>query len=414
MRLKMSGKKAITRVDCKRYRKAGRKEKTVILNEFVKTTGYNRKYAIDRLNKLGKSKTVTLTGVTVKLKAPKTKRPKNRKGKPFYGADVIKCPRKIWKFFWYKCGKYLAPIIRENINSLEKNDEIDFHITPAVKSKLLKISPATIDRRLKRDRDNLKTHGLSGTRSGPAALMKQIPIRTHYSNSQRNEPGYFQTDTVHHCSDSTSGEYNLTLTVTDVATGWTILCALLNKAFKWTLANLKNIYQTNPFKVIEFHSDNGGEFINNKTVDWWKLTEKLELTRSRSHHSNDNCFAEQKNNAFVRNYIGYYRFDTPAERAALANVYVYLCPLLNYFIPNKKLVSKTVAGSKTLKKYDSPKTPYQRLIESDISAKEKTRLTEIRSFYNLVNLQHNVHKAVDALLKVHNAKYNTVSDVPNS
>jgi hypothetical protein len=46
-------------------------------------------------------------------------------------------------------------------------------------------------------------------------------------------------------------------------------------------------------------------------------------------------YAEQKNNAFVRNYIGYYRYDTDKELAALAEVYRHLCPLLNFFIPNK-------------------------------------------------------------------------------
>jgi hypothetical protein len=355
---------------------------------------------------------VTLNSKTIKVTAAKKRRAKNRKGKPFYDADVIDCLSNIWKFFWYKCGKYLAPIIRENINTLETSEDIEFYITPDIKSKLLKISPATIDRRLKRDRDALKTRGISGTKCGTEALMKQIPIRTHYSNIERNTPGYFQIDTVHHCCDSDTGEFNLTLTSTDVATGWTILNALRNKAHKWTLENLKNNYETNPFAILEYHSDNGGEFINIDTVDWWKLTEKLDLSRSRSHHKNDNCFAEQKNNAFVRNYVGYYRFDSESELAALAIVYSYLCPLLNYFIPNKKLTSKTVIGSKTVKKYDSPKTPYQRLLLSNISSLEKTSLSENRNLYNIINLQHNVHKAIDALLKAHNAKYSTVSVVP--
>jgi hypothetical protein len=182
------------------------------------------------------------------------------------------------------------------------------------------------------------------------------------------------------------------------------LTALKNKAHKWTLESLQEIYKSLPFKMRELHSDNGGEFINHDTIDWWHVTETLALTRSRPRHSNDNCYAEQKNNAFVRNYVGYYRYDTDKELAALAEVYRYLCPLVNFFTPNKKLVSKTTAGSKTVKKYDSPKTPYQRLLEANTTQLEKDKLTALRQLYNPVELQQNVHVAVNALLAAHKAK----------
>jgi hypothetical protein len=173
--------------------------------------------------------------------------------------------------------------------------------------------------------------------------------------------------------------------------------ALKNKAHKWTLEGLQETYKSLPFKMRELHSDNGSEFINHDTVDWWRVTGTLALTRSRSHHSNDNCYAEQKNNAFVRNYVGYYRYDTDRELAALAEVYRYLCPLVNFFTPNKKLVSKTTVGSKTIKKYDSPKTPYQRLLEANTTQQEKDTLTAMRQLYNPVELQQNVHVAVAQL-----------------
>ena len=116
-------------------------------------------------------------------------------------------------------------------------------------------------------------------------------------------------------------------------------------------------------------------------------------------------FAEQKNNADVRNYVGYLRHDTDAELAALSHVYDALCPLLNFFIPNKKLVSKTVAGSRTVKKYDQPKTPYQRLLDSlNITDEKKAGLTGIYSLYNPVNLQDSVHKAIAELLAAYKAR----------
>ncbi|GHV35026.1 integrase [Spirochaetia bacterium] len=399
MGLKMSEKKALTKEISARYRQAERKEKTSILDESIKTSGYNRQYA---------SRMLKLQGLKKKGRATKKKRASNHQGKLVYGPDFVKVLRDIWQFFWYKCGKYLAPFMQETMPYLEASREPDFHLTPEIKQKLLKISPATIDRKLKSERAKLQIRGISGTRCGEAALIKQIPIRTHYSPAESTTPGYFQTDTVHHCGDNDSGEFNLTLTVTDVASGWSEFRALRNKAHKWTLEGLQNVHSTLPFAMIELHSDNGSEFINYDTLNWWKITKTLDLSRSRSRHKNDNCYAEQKNNAFVRNYIGYYRLDTEKELAALGRVYAALCPLLNCFIPNKKLISKTSVGSKTVKNYDRPKTPYQRLLESTHLADEvKARLIAFKELYNPVVLQQAVHWAVNSMLAAHQAKLRT-------
>jgi hypothetical protein len=198
---------------------------------------------------------------------------------------------------------------------------------------LLAISPPATGRLLKAEKDALRGKGVSGSKLGEAALLKQIPVRTRYNDTERNTPGYFQTDTVHHCGSPDSGEFNLTLTVTGIASGWPEFRALKNKAHIWTMKELQNIRGSLPFTMIELHSDNGGEFINHDILNWREITETLCLTRSRPRHSNDNCFAEQKNNAFVRNYAGYARFDSEPELAALPEVYKYLCPLLNFFIP---------------------------------------------------------------------------------
>ena len=117
------------------------------------------------------------------------------------------------------------------------------------------------------------------------------------------------------------------------------------------------------------------------------------------------CRVEQKNGAVVRAYIGYARFDTPKEYAALAGVYKSLCPLPSFFIPARKLVSKTSLGSKTVKRYDLPKTPFLRLMESPyVSQDIKDRLVQRRAILNPVDLQYAVHKAVGALFAAHKAK----------
>jgi hypothetical protein len=403
----MKEKQAVTRQNRDRYRRASKKEKKVILNEFMQTTGYaNRKYAIRILNRHDVTEVLTaVDGIPVKCKPAKRERPKNRKGKRIYNDEVIVRLRKLWAFYWYKCGKYLAPIIREQMPFLEIHRKPNFYITPPVKEKLLTISPATIDRLLKADKDALRGKGLSGTRLGEAALMRRIPVRTHYSDTERNTPGFMQIDTVHHCNDRDSGEFLLTLTATDVASAWTELAALPNKAHTWALQSMQTLQTSLPFPLLELHSDNGSEFVNRNTVNWRDITKTLLLTRSRPRHKNDNCFAEQKNGAVVRNYVGFARFDTPEEYAALQRVYRSLCPLLNFFIPSKKLLSKTSRGSKTIKRYDRPTTPFLRLMDSaHLSQEAKERLSERRALLNPVDLQYAVHTAVKELLAVHKAK----------
>jgi hypothetical protein len=170
--LTMREKQAVAKEVRGRYRRASKKEKTVILNEFIKTAGYtNRKYAIRILGKREVTEVLTVVnGKPVKCKPVKQERPKNRKGKRIYTDEVIGCLRKLWAFYWYKCGKYLAPVIREQMPFLETHRKPNFHITPLIKEKLLAISPSAIDRSLKADREALRGKGFSGTKLGEAAL----------------------------------------------------------------------------------------------------------------------------------------------------------------------------------------------------------------------------------------------------
>ena len=146
-------------------------------------------------------------------------------------------------------------------------------------------------------------------------------------------------------------------------------------------------------------SDNGGEFINTALLKWCQ-SENIQFTRTRAYRKNDNCFVEQKNNSCVRNFTGYDRFGTPSHRDVLATLYHSLCPLLNYFIPTIKLLSKKRVGAKIKKVYDKNiLSPYQRLLASeDLDDKVKAGLAKRCKQYNPVLLQQEVHKAVDALM----------------
>ncbi|MDR2542188.1 MAG: DDE-type integrase/transposase/recombinase [Treponema sp.] len=399
MGLTMPGKNALTNEVSKRYQKAKKKEKTLILNEFVQNTGYNRKYALHKLVNWGKAVTVRIDGETVKLKSGTDKRRKGGGRKPIYTGGFPIVLQEIWVFFWYRCGKILAPFIREHIQFLET----PFRITPEIKELLLKASPSTIDRVLRAEKKKLTLKGKRGTKPGKL-LKKHIPIRTYFADADK-KCGFFEFDTVHHCGISESGEFCLTLTATDVYSGWVELRPLLNKAHKWVFQALADIRASLPFPLQGMDSDNGSEFINNAVLKWCQ-EHKIQFTRTRPYHKNDNCYVEQKNNSAVRNFIGYERFTEAAERDALAAVYRSLCPLLNYFIPTQKLLSKTRVGANVKKVYDKKiVSPYQRLLASpDLTDDVKTELTRRFEQYDPVKLQKEVHGAVDTLMKLNKKK----------
>jgi hypothetical protein len=349
---------------------------------------------------MGKETFLMVDGKPVKLKAGTAKRRKGGGRKPVYGPEVLASLRIIWAFFGYRCGKLLAPLIREQMPFFEAWPP--FHITAEVKAKLLLISPATIDRALKGDKKNLALKGISGTKPGNL-LKKHIQVRTHYPWNER-KPGFFEIDTVHHCGERDSGEFCLILTATDVASGWVELRPLLNKAQKWIMEALPDIKSDLPFPLFGIDSDNGSEFINHSLASWCDA-HHITFTRTRPYKKNGNCFVEQKNLTCVREYVGYSRFDTPAEHQALARVYRALCPLLNYFLPTVKLIDKTRVGSTVRKVYDQPQSPYQRLRDSpDLADAARGELMRRYQTYNPVLLQQEVHRAVAALMEQNRQK----------
>jgi hypothetical protein len=344
MGLNMAEKKAVTREYKPRYQNASKKEKKTLLDEFTRLTGYHRKSAVRLLgSKPIKQVILSIDGKTVKIK-PEKKQPSNRKGKRIYSDQVITALRLVWTFFWFKCGKILAPLMRQQMAYIAQWPA--FAITEEIAEKLKKISPASIDRYLKKDKQALRLKGKSLTKPLDS-LKSRIPIRTFYTTEERKKPGFWQIDTVHHCGQATEGQYLHTLTATDVASGWIELRSLLNNAHRWTFQALSNIKSSVLLPVLEFHSDNGSEFINNATEIWCK-DNNIPFTRSRDHKKNDNCFVEQKNGAVVREYAGYDRLEGIQEQALLAEVYQPLTPLLNFFMPTQKLKSKTRVGSKEI------------------------------------------------------------------
>jgi len=240
---------------------------------------------------------------------------------------------------------------------------------------LHRISPPTIDRILKPLRAKYRTRGRCTTKPG-TLLRRQIPIKTNQWDETK--PGFVEADTVAHCGESTEGEYANTVDLVDIATGWTEQGACWGKGEVGVLASLRDMESRIPFPVLGFDADNGGEFINYHLIRHFADRVKpVQFTRSRPYHKDDNAHVEQKNWTHVRQWLGYDRLDKRKIVDMMNGLYRSEWRLYhNFFQPSTKLVEKKVIASKTVKRYDNPKTPYERVLESthvDLSVKRSLK-----------------------------------------
>ena len=398
--LTMRQKKAVTRELRKRYQKARKKEKTVILGEFTQLTGYNRCYACQVLN-LKKEKVLGYLNIAGKrIKYIADKRKIKRKKKKIYDQDVLVALKEIWKIFDYICSKRLAPFLSEIIPVLERWGEIKLNLK--VREKLFKISAATIDRLLAESRKRYGIKGRSTTKPG-TLLKKSIPIRT-FADWDEKVPGFFEVYLVSHDGGATKGDFNQSLNFTDIASGWEEMVAVKNKAQVWVFGGIEEIKERLPFSILGIDSDNGAEFINAHLIRYCK-EHKITFTRSRPYRKNDSCFVEQKNWSVIRRAVGYGRYDTDRELSILNELYGYLRLYVNFFQPVRKLIKKERIGSKVIKRYDEAKTPYRRVLASpDIEDEIKMKLKSQYDMLNPAELKRKITKLQNKLLKLNALK----------
>jgi hypothetical protein len=290
MGLTMNEKKAVARETAKRYQKAPKKQKGIILSEFAAITGYHRTYASWLLRNLGRKVFLKVKGkesIKVVGEIKKTQRKRAR----YYDEKTLRILRSIWEVSDYLCGKRLVSFIKETLPALEKFGELK--LDADTRKKLLKISPATIDRELKKDKNK---HTLkSRARTKPGTLLKhQIPIRT-FSEWNDKRPGFAEIDLVGHDGGDASGEFAYTLDLTDVSSGWTETMAVRNRAQKWVFEALMECEQRLPFKLLGLDSDNDSAFINDHLLRYCN-ERQITFTRSRPYKYN---FHEATSNHFV-------------------------------------------------------------------------------------------------------------------
>jgi hypothetical protein len=227
---------------------------------------------------------------------------------PKYGPKAIAALVLCWSVLGMPAGKRLAPTLGELVAVLRRFGELDIDEDTA--ALLAGMSAATIDRRLAPERKKYAVKGRSRTKPG-TLLKSQIPVRT-WEDWDDAVPGFVEIDLVSHDGGNPAGEHAWTLTVTDIATGWTENRSLPNKALKGVMAALDDITALMPFPIRGIDSDNGSEFINFHLLDWC-CKHQITFTRSRAGNKNDGCHVEQKNWTTVRALVGYHRYDTPAE-----------------------------------------------------------------------------------------------------
>jgi hypothetical protein len=396
MRLTMTEKKKATTVVAGRYQKARKKEKGVILDEFTQLTGYGRRYASYVLRCHGKKVRINKSYV-IQGDIRKTAR---RKKPKVYDSAVEEALKKIWYIMDCICGKRLAPVLREVVRRLERFREI--RLSDDIRQKLFRISAASIDRLLAKERGRHQIKGRGNTKPG-TLLKHQIPIRT-FSDWNEQKPGFVEIDLVGHDGGDSHGEYAQTLDVTDICTTWTETEAVRNKAQKWVFDAMKDIRQRMPFPLLGIDSDSGGEFINDQLFRYCQ-TEEITFTRSRPYRKNDSCFVEQKNYSIVRRAVGYLRYDTEEELSTLNELYRRLRLYTNFFQPTMKLIEKTRIGSKVIKKYDKPLTPYRRVLACpDASEEDKQALRKLYAKLNPAQLKRQITRLQQRLYTLNTQK----------
>ncbi len=356
-----------------RYKKASKKAKKGIPDEFCLTYGCHRKHAIRILRRYRR------------FSRPETRK---RGPKPRYQSEAILKPLKaIWLAANLPCSKRLRAMLPLWMPGYE---QLCGPLPDPISKALKHIGASTIDRLLKPARVQMSHRGRSTTKPG-TLLRNQIPVATHQWDETR--PGFLEADTVAHCGPSMAGQFAYTLDCVDIATGWTEQRALWGRGEFGVLEQLRDIERALPFPLLGFDCDNGSEFLNHHLQrHFLQRKQPVQFTRSRAYHKDDNAHVEQKNWTHVRQWLGYTRFNNPEVVPLLNDLYRNEWRLFhNFFCPSAKLIAKERIGAKTIKRLDAPKTPFQRILESPhVPQSTKESLSRLMGTLNPFTLRKSI------------------------
>lgn len=319
-----------------------RAEKTAIIDEIVSTLEYHRKYAIQVLKR--------------PLAPSKGKRSRVRERLYTESLPVIQM---VWRALDYPCAERLHPMLLETADMLARHGHVT--LSPLIRSQLSEMSRSTLGRRLAKWLSEKPKGTTTRSTKSFSKLRSEIPVQRYDWNESK--PGALEIDLVEHNGGSSAGHYAYTLSVVDIVSGYSRRKAILGRSQAAVFQALQCIIDEWPMKPWGLHSDNGSEFMSGHLTRFCK-ERNLTFTRSRPYKKNDNAHVEQKNRQYVREVVGYGRYDTPQEVEWLNTVYACLDEYANLFLPMRKIISKERVHGKVRKKYDRARTPFQRLLET--------------------------------------------------
>ena len=320
------------------------------------TTGWHRKHAVRALRQHE-----TPNGI----QAPRERRRR-------YGATIKDALTALWEASDRVCGKRLKVMIPTLLSALEQHGRLK--LGKGDHDLVLAVSAATIDRVL----GDVKVAASGGKRRRAgfySAIRREVPIRT-FNDWNSPPPGYCEVDMVAHGGTSVAGSFIQTLTMVDIATGWTECLPLVTRDGSLVVEAMRHAQSLFPWLLRGVDFDNDSAFMNDVVVPWCRQ-QKLEVTRSRAYKKNDQAFVEQKNGAVVRRLMGYGRFDGLETARVMGRLYAAARLYVNFFQPSFKLKEKHREGAKVIKRYHAPLTPYQRaLAHPKVTAAVKRRLRD--------------------------------------
>jgi hypothetical protein len=339
----MKTKKELFGIELDTYLKASKEEKGKILDSLCRQTGMWRESIMRSFRRLQLES----------LHSPKKKRGRSI----YYTLDVYEALKEVWEAANSCCGELLHPVVREYV-TIFKRDGI-WKYDDEITGKLLAMSMATIKRRVGGWVCESGRKGISTTT--PSAIKERVPV---FQGSWHEVPvGYGQIDTVAHCGGSLAGDFMYSCGYVDVSSGWLGYTVQWNKGMEVTKESLRHIQSQVPFPLLHVHPDCGTEFLNDIVMTWCEQ-EKIDVSRSRSYHKNDNGYIEQRNWHIARRWLGYDRLGNRELLPEIIRYYDLVCLYHNHMIAQRLCIgTRKLPNGKHRKVYEKAgMTPYSRLL----------------------------------------------------